>query len=162
MEINLIQILSAVVVLLSSSVPFYFTVKIKDSRQRILSSLLLSALIAYSIHSIFEAFGFDNHQVFTKICFVVAAFGLMTSYIFFQIRKNHVIIGGIFGMIMMASFGTWFVGELFNSFFVMGLENIEIIKYINSIAMTGFGIFLIVRFFWLRNITPIDSKYLNS
>lgn len=162
MEINLIQITSAFIVLLSSSVPFYFAMKVKDGRQRILSSLLLAALIAYSIHSLFEAFGFDNHQVFTKICFVVAAFGLMASYIFFQIRKNHVIIGGIFGMVMMASFGTWFVGEIFNSFFVTGVENNEIIKYINSIVMTGFGIFLIARFLWLRSITPIDSKYLNS
>lgn len=162
MEINLIQIMSAFVVLVSSSVPLYFVMKIKDDRQRILSSLLLFVLIAYSIHSIFESIGLDNHQIFTKICFVVAAFGLMASYVFFQIRINHVIIGGIFGIVMMVSFGTWFVGEISESFLVMGVENNETIEYINSVAMTGFGIFLLARFFWLRNIIPIDSKCLSS
>jgi len=36
------------------------------------------------------------------------------------------------------------------------------IDSISSIVISGFGIFLIVRFFWLRNVMPIEPKYVRS
>ncbi|MHB8603419.1 MAG: hypothetical protein ACYC6W_12480 [Nitrosotalea sp.] len=95
-------------------------------------------------------------------CSIISALGLVASYIFFQFKTNHAVIGGIFGIVMMISFGTWLVGEIAESFLVLGVENNETMEYVNSILMVGFGIFLIVRFFWLRSIMPIESKYLRS
>lgn len=37
-------------------------------------------------------------------------------------------------------------------------EFTESVKYISHGVMTGFGIFLIIRFFWIRNTTHIESK----
>jgi hypothetical protein len=85
----------------------------------------------------------------------------MAAYSFLQFRANHVLIGGLFGIAIIASFGTWMVGELIESF-VVTEENVENVEYINSSVMAGFSIFLIARFFWLRNVMPIEPKYVRS
>ena len=158
--------MSVFIVLVASSIPTYFALKIKTERQRILSLLLFAALIAYSIHSLLESFELVNYQVFTKLCFIVSAFGLMAAYSFYQVRTNHVLIGGIFGIAMIAAFGMWMVGELVEAIAITPTEDgeygIKTIDSISSIAMTGFGIFLIARFFWLRSIMPIEPKYVRS
>lgn len=46
---------------------------------------------------------------------------------------------------MMISFGIWMISELFEA---IAEEN----------CRGGFGIFLIIRFFWIRNTTDIESK----
>jgi hypothetical protein len=167
LELNfLIQIISVLIVLAASSIPIHFALKIKTERQRILSLLLFAALIAYSIHSLLESFELVNYQVFTKLCFIVSAFGLMAAYSFYQVRTNHVLIGGIFGIAMIAAFGMWMVGELIEAIAITpneeGEYGVKSIDSISSIVMAGFGIFLIARFFWLRSVMPIEPKYVRS
>ncbi len=167
MEVNfLIQIISVLIVLAASSIPIHFALKIKTERQRILSSLLFAALIAYSIHSLLESFELVNYQVFTRLCFIVSAFGLMAAYSFYQFRTNHALIGGIFGSAMIAALGTWMVSELVEAIAITPTEDgeygVKSIDSISSIVMAGFGIFLIARFFWLRSIMPIEPKYVRS
>jgi hypothetical protein len=158
--------MSVLIVLAASSIPIHFTLKIKTERQRILSSLLFAALIAYSIHSLLESFELVNYQVFTKLCFIVSAFGLMAAYSFYQVRTNHVLIGGIFGIAMIAAFGMWMVGELIEAIAITPTEDgeygVKSIDSISSIVMAGFGIFLIARFFWLKSVMPIEPKYVRS
>jgi hypothetical protein len=167
LEVNfLIQIISVLIVLAASCIPIYFALKIKTERQRILSSLLFAALIAYSIHSLLESFELVNYQVFTRLCFIISAFGLMAAYSFYQVRTNHALIGGIFGIAMTAAFGTWMVGELVEAIAITPTEDgeygIKSIDSISSIVMAAFGIFLIARFFWLRSVMPIEPKYVRS
>ena len=171
LEVNfLIQIISALIVLASSSIPIHFALKIKTERQRVLSLLLFATLIAYSIHSLLESFELVNYQVFTKLCFIVSAFGLLAAYSFYQFRTNHALIGGIFGIAMIATFGIWMVGELVEAITITttpattedGEYGIKTIDSISSVVMAGFAIFLIVRFFWLKNVMPIEPKYLRS
>ena len=167
MEVNfLIQIISVLIVLAASSIPIHFALKIKTERQRVLSLLLFAALIAYSIHSLLESFERVNYQVFTKLCFIVSAFGLLAAYSFYQVRTNHVLIGGIFGIAMIAAFGMWMVGELVEAIAITPTEDgeygIKTIDNISSIVMAGFGIFLIARLFWLRSVMPIEPKYVRS
>jgi hypothetical protein len=168
----LIQIISVIIVLTASSIPIHFALKIKTERQRILSLLLFAALIAYSIHTLLESFELVNYQVFTKLCFIVSAFGLMAAYSFYQFRTNHALIGGIFGIAMIGAFGMWMVGELVEAIIISTTPlattieheeyGIKAIDSISSIVMAGFGIFLITRFFWLKNVMPIEPKYLRS
>lgn len=87
-------------------------------------------------------------------CFCIR---LIVSYSFFQIRHSNVIIGGLFGLAMMVSFGIWMISELFEAI-AEEEEFTESVKYISHEVMTGFGIFLIIRFFWIRNTTHIESK----
>ena len=167
LEVNfLIQIISVLIVLAASSIPIHFALKIKTERQRILSSFLFVALIAYSIHSLLESFELVNYQVFTKLCFILSAFGLMAAYSFYQVRTNHTLIGGIFGIAMIAAFGMWMLGELVEAIAITPIEDgeygIKTIDSISSIVMAGFGIFLIARFFWLRSVMPIEPKYVRS
>jgi hypothetical protein len=167
MEVNfLIQIISVLIVLAASSIPIHFALKIKTERQRILSSLLLATLIMYSIHSLLESFELVNYQLFTRLCFIVSAFGLMAAYSFYQFRTNHALIGGIFGIVMIAAFGMWMVGELIEAIAITPTEygeyGVKSIDSISSIVMAGFGIFLIARFFWLRSVMPIEPKYVRS
>jgi hypothetical protein len=164
-----LQIISVIIVLAASSIPIHFALKIKTERQRILSSFLFAALIAYSIHSLLESFELVNYQVFTKLCFILSAFGLMAAYSFYQFRTNHALIGGIFGIAMIAAFGMWMVGELVEAIIVTTTSATEDREYgvktidsISSTVMAGFGIFLIARFFWLRSVMPIEPKYLRS
>jgi hypothetical protein len=168
LEVNyyLIQIISVLIVLSASSIPIHFVLKIKTERQRILSSFLFAALIAYCIHTLLESFELVNYQVFTRLCFIVAAFGLMTAYSLYQFRTNHALIGGIFGIAMIAAFGMWMVGELIEAIVITPTEDgeygIKTIDSISSIVMAGFGIFLIARFFWLRTVMPIEPKHVRS
>ena len=81
-----------------------------------------------------------DYSVFTKICLIASVFGLIISYSFFQIRHNNIIIGGIFGLAMMISFGIWMIGELLESV-AEGEESTESVEYISHGVMTGFGNF---------------------
>ncbi|MFZ0556962.1 MAG: hypothetical protein WAM26_16900, partial [Nitrososphaeraceae archaeon] len=100
-----IQLIFPCIVFAASFIPLYFAVKIKNESQRILSSLLFIALLAYGIHSLLESFEVINYDIFAKLCFIISAFGLIVAYIFLQLRSSHLLIGGIFGIAMMASFG---------------------------------------------------------
>jgi hypothetical protein len=44
-----------------------------------------------------------------------------------QFRANHVLIGGLFGIAMIASFGTWMTDELVESF-VVTEEDVEMLN----------------------------------
>jgi hypothetical protein len=114
-------------------------------------------LLTYGIHTVLESVEIIDYSLFTKICLIVSAFGLIISYSFFQIRDSNTIIGGIFGLAMMISFGIWMTGELFEAI-VEGYEFTEDVEYISHGVMTGFGIFLIMRFFWIRNTIHIESN----
>jgi hypothetical protein len=162
MEANLIQIISACAIIGASSIPLHFALKIKADKQRILSSLLFIALLAYAIHSLLEAFELFNYNIFAKICFIIAAFGLMTSYSVYQVKTNHVLIGGVFGIAMMAAFGAWMTAELAEAVILTNEEYHEIVDNIASTVMAGFGIFLIARFLWLRSIMPVEPSYTRS
>ena len=74
---ELIQLIAPDVVFAASIIPLYFAVKIRNESQRILSSLLCIALLAYGIHSLLESFEVVNFDMFAKLCFIVSAFGLM-------------------------------------------------------------------------------------
>ncbi|MGH9977726.1 MAG: hypothetical protein ACRD8Z_18110 [Nitrososphaeraceae archaeon] len=109
---DLVQLTSLVIVFAASIIPLYFLVNIKTESQRILSSLLFIALLANGIHSLLESFEVITYDMFAKLCFIVSAFGLMIAYSFLQLRSSHVLIGGIFGIAMMTSFGVLTVGEI--------------------------------------------------
>ncbi len=164
MEINLVQITSACIVLVSTLIPLNFMIGVKARRQRVLSSILLIVLAAYSTHSLLEVFALlgADYQVFTKLCFVISAFGLIASYSFYQMKGNHTLIGGIYGISMIAAFGTWITVELFEAASVISGESIEMAENISSIVMAVFALFLIGRYFWLRSILPIEPNYLRS
>ena len=154
-----IQLIFPGIVFAASFIPLYFAVNIKNESQRILSSLLFTALIAYGIHSLLESFEVINYDIFAKLCFIISAFGLMVAYLFLQLRSSHLFIGGIFGIAMIASFGVWMAGELLEAtLFVTEGEKHETIDLISSGVMAGFGIFIIVRFLWLRRIVFIESR----
>jgi hypothetical protein len=154
---EIIQIISASLILAASVIPLYFVLMIRTKKQKILSSFLIIALLTYGIHTILESVEVIDYSLFTKICLFASVFGLIVSYSFFQIRHSNVIIGGLFGLAMMISFGIWMIGELFEAV-VEEDEFTESFEYISHGVMTGFGIFLIIRFFWIRNIIHIESK----
>jgi hypothetical protein len=154
---EIIQIISASLILAASVIPLYFVLMIRTKKQKILSSFLIIALLTYGIHTILESVEVIDYSLFTKICLFASVFGLIVSYSFFQIRHSNVIIGGLFGLAMMISFGIWMIGELFEAV-VEEEEFTESVEYISHGVMTGFGIFLIIRFFWIRNIIHIESK----
>lgn len=171
---ELIQVISAGVAFAASCIPLYFAIKVKHESQRILSSLLFVALLAYGFHSMLESFEIINYDFFAKVCFIISAFGLMVSYSIFQLKRSHALIGGIFGIAMMASFAVWMAGELFEAIVITtttkeqveeGEEGEEqrhrpdeIIDSISSLVMSGFGVFLIFRFFWLRKAATLEAK----
>jgi len=158
MEI-IIQIISASIIFVASLIPLYFVLRIRTKQQKILSSLLFIALLTYGIHTLLESLGFIDYGLFTKICLIASAFGLIISYSFFQVRHSNVIIGGIFGLAMMISFGIWMIGELFEAISEEH-EFTESVEYISHGVMTGFGVFLIMRFIWIRNTIHIEPKNL--
>jgi hypothetical protein len=143
---EIIQIISASLILAASVIPLYFVLMIRTKKQKILSSFLIIALLTYGIHTILESVEVIDYSLFTKICLFASVFGLIVSYSFFQIRHSNVIIGGLFGLAMMISFGIWMIGELFEAV-VEEDEFTESFEYISHGVMTGFGIFLIIRFF---------------
>jgi hypothetical protein len=157
MEMEIIPIISASIIFVASLIPLYFVLRIRTKQQKILSSFLFIALLTYGIHTVLESVEIINYSLFTKICLIASAFGLIISYSFFQIRHNNAIIGGIFGLAMMISFGIWMIGELFETV-VEEEEFTESFEYISNGVMIGFGIFLIIRFFWIRNNIYIESK----
>ena len=176
MNMELIQVISAGVAFAASSIPLYFAIKVKHESQRILSSLLFVALLAYGFHSILESFEIINYDLFAKVCFIISAFGLMVSYSLFQLKRSHALIGGIFGIAMMASFAVWMAGELFEAIVTPTTKEVgqgvreehlqhhphETIDSISSLVMSGFGVFLIFRFFWLRKGSYIRGKTIDD
>jgi hypothetical protein len=107
---ELMQFIFTSIVFAASFIPLYFAVYIKSEGQRIISSLLFTALLG--IHSLLESFEVINYDIFVKLCFIISAFGLMVAYTILQIKSSHVLIGGMFGIAMVASFGVWMAGEL--------------------------------------------------
>jgi Na+/phosphate symporter len=157
MEMEIIPIISASIIFVASLIPLYFVLRIRTKQQKILSSFLFIALLTYGIHTVLESVEIINYSLFTKICLIASAFGLIISYSFFQIRHNNAIIGGIFGLAMMISFGIWMIGELFETV-VEEEEFTESVEYISHGVMTGFGVFLIARFFWIRKIIRLEAE----
>jgi hypothetical protein len=156
---ELVQFIFLAIVFTASIIPLYFAVNIKTGNQRILSSLLFAALLAYGVHSLLESFEVVNYDMFAKLCFIVSAVGLMIAYSFLQLKSSNVLIGGIFGIAMMTSFGMWMVGEILEStLYVTEGEQHENIDLVTSGVMAGFGIFIIVRFLWLRSTVFVESR----
>jgi hypothetical protein len=79
---TLIQIISASVAVAASLIPLHFILKIRAERQRILSTILFTVLVAYAAHTFLEASGALNYTLFTRFCFIISAFGLMASFSF--------------------------------------------------------------------------------
>jgi hypothetical protein len=73
---------------------------------------------------------------------------------------------------MMASFAVWMAGELFEAIVITTTKEQveegageeqrhhpdETIDSISSLVMSGFGVFLIFRFFWLRKAATLEAK----
>ncbi len=169
MNMELIQVLSAGAAFAASSIPLSLAVKVKHESQRILSSLLFVALLAYGFHSMLESFEIINYDLFAKVCFIIFAFGFMVSYPILQLKRSHALAAGIFGVAMMVSFAVWMADEFIEAV-VIGRgegegggeggedEHPETIDSISSLVMTEFGIFLIVRFLWLRKAVALETK----
>lgn len=156
---ELMQFILTSVVLAASVVPLYLAVNIKSESQRIISLFLFIALLAYGIHSLLQSFEVINYDILVKLCFIISACGLMIAYSILQLKSSHVLIGGMFGIAMMTSFGVWMTGELLEvTLFATERDRHEIIELISSSAMAGFGIFIIVRFLWLHRIMFVESK----
>jgi len=156
---ELMQLIFTSVVFAASFIPLYFAVNIKSESQRIMSSLLFIALLAYGIHSLLESFEVINYEIFVKLCFIISASGLVVAYSIIQLKNSRILIGGMFGIAMMASFGVWMAGDLLEAtLFFAEREQHEIIDRISSGVMAGFGIFIIVRFLWLRRIVFVESR----
>lgn len=155
---EILQIISVCAVILASIIPLYFVFKVKTNREVLLSSILLfSALIAYGIGVIVENFAEDIEGPLFQICLVAAVIGTMASYIIIQKRHSHSLIGGMFGMVMLSVFGALLIGEIVGNL----QPNFMPIKYFNSFLMIGFGLFIITRYFWLRNDRQLKTKLAN-
>jgi hypothetical protein len=159
MELSLMQLIFTSVVFAASIVPLYFAVNIRSESQRIISLLLFIALLSFEIHSVLESFEIFNYDIFVKLCFLISACILITAYSILQLKSSHVLIGGMFGIAMITSFGVWMAGELLEStLFAAAAELHEDMDQICSGVMAGFGIFIIVRFLWLRRIVYVESR----
>jgi hypothetical protein len=153
--------ISASAAVVASSVPLNFILKVKADRQRILSAILFTALIAYASHTYLESSGLLNYQLLTRICFVVSALGLVAAYSFYQIRSNHPVIAGAFGAAMVSSFAIWMVAELIEPATTSVIQA-QTLEFAGSSAMAGLAVFVLARFFWLRSIAPIRTGQLRS
>jgi hypothetical protein len=158
MELYLMQLIFTSVVFAASIVPLYFAVNIRSESQKFISLFLFIALLAYGIHSLLESFEVINYDILVKLCFIISACGLIIAYSILQLKSSHVLIGGMFGIAMIISFGVWMVGELLEATLFVAEEQHEIIDQISSGVMAGFGIFIIVRFLWLRRIVFVESR----
>ena len=161
MEANLLELVSAGVVLSASSIPIYLIYSVRAQRQRLLSSILLAALLNFAALSILESFELTNYQIVAKLFFITSALFLVVTYFVFQLRANHVLVGGLFGVAMIVAFGTWIAGEIVEVSYLSG-ENSKTLDSITSMLMAGFGGFLFARYFWLRSIMPIETKHLKE
>jgi hypothetical protein len=54
------------------------------------------------------------------------------------------------------------VGELLEAIFIVTGEQHETIDLTSSGMMTGFDVFIIVRFLWLRSIVFVESQRVND
>lgn len=164
MELNLVQITSACIVLASLLVPINFMLGVKSDKQRFLSAILFVVLQAYVIHSLLEAYDIVamGYQVLAKLCFVTAAFGLIAAYMIYQVKARHGLIGGLFGTAMLIAFGVWMSAEIIESSGLVVGERMEIVENVGAIFMGGFGIFIVARYFWLRQTMPIEPNYIPS
>jgi hypothetical protein len=71
--------------------------------------------------------------------------------------EKHPVIAGAFGAAMVVSFTIWMVAELMKSTTVSEMQT-QILELAGSSAMAGFAAFVLVRFFWIRSIAPIDTR----
>jgi hypothetical protein len=154
-----IQLAFLVLVFAASIIPLYFAINIKTESQRILSILLFISLVAYGIHSLLELFEVINYDVFAKLCFIGSAIGVIVAYFLLQLRSSHVLIGGIFGVVMMISFLVWMTIEFLEAILIVAEEEqYESLDLISAGVMGGFSIFIIIRFLWLKRIVFIESR----
>lgn len=66
-------------------------------------------------------------------------------------------IAGAFGAAMVVSFTIWMVAELMDS--TTGSEmQTQILELAGPSAMAGFAVLVLLRFFWIRSIAPIDTR----
>lgn len=94
-------------------------------------------------------------MIILEVCFVAAVVGTVVSYVIFQKRNYNVMIGGIFGIAMLAVFGMWLIGEMIEAFI---LDDNTAAIYLNSSVMIGFGIFIFARFFLLRRNLQLEAR----
>lgn len=94
-------------------------------------------------------------MIILEVCFVAAVVGTVVSYVIFQKRNYNVMIGGIFGIAMLAVFGTWLIGEMIEAFI---LDDNTAAIYLNSSVMIGFAIFIFARFFLLRRNLQLEAR----
>lgn len=149
---EIIQIISAIVVFIASSIPIYFASQVFRNKAVFFSSVLLFlALVTYGIGIVTELYTEHLGEFIIKFCLAAAVIGTMTSYIVLQRRRSRMLIGGMFGLVMLVSFGTLFIGETLEVFF----PQVMVLKYLNSSTMIGFGIFIVFRYLWLRRELPL-------
>jgi hypothetical protein len=154
-----IHLVFLALVFAASIIPLYLAINIRTESQRILSILLFISLVTYGIHSLLESFEVINYDIFAKLCFIVSAIGVIVAYFFLQLKNSHVLIGGIFGVVMIISFLVWMTIEFLEATLIVAEdEQYEIMDLISSGVMGGFGIFIIARFMWLRKIMFIESR----
>lgn len=152
---EIIHITSLVMSFLASIVPVYFAIKIRDNREVLtVSALLSAALLAYGLHGIMELWWQGSIILILEICFVAAVIGTIISYMIFRKKRYNAIIGGMFGLAMLTVFGTWLMGEIIESL----LEDDMTVIYLNSSAMIGFAIFIFARFFLLRRTLHLETR----
>ncbi|HZD36807.1 MAG TPA: hypothetical protein VE130_16500, partial [Nitrososphaeraceae archaeon] len=78
--------------------------------------------------------------------------GTLLAYLLFRKKEiPYLSFGGVFGIALFLVLGIWIAAEMIRLF--LPSYTIESI-YSVSLAMIGFGILLLVRFFWLKNQYP--------
>jgi hypothetical protein len=150
-EVMTILAASAAIVLLSAMVPLYFIIKVKYNRRVLLSSItLIAVLVSYASHAILESVWQDYYELI-RICFIVSMSGTILTYFLFNKKQTILPVTGVYGISLFLVFVIW-VGSETIKLFIPAYAVIA--TYFVSIAMIGFGISLVTRFFWLRNQFP--------
>ncbi|HZD34785.1 MAG TPA: hypothetical protein VE130_06230 [Nitrososphaeraceae archaeon] len=144
--------ISAAIVFISLAVPFYFIVKVNYNRKVFISSILLSiVLLSYVLHVLLESVWQNNSEII-RICVIISIAGTLLAYLLFRKKEiPYLSFGGVFGIALFLVLGIWIAAEVIRLF--LPSYTIESI-YSVSLAMIGFGILLLVRFFWLKNQYP--------
>jgi hypothetical protein len=148
---EIIHIASAAITLLSAMVPIYFIIKVSYNRKVFFSSILLfTVLMSYGVHAILESIWQNNFELI-RICFMVSITGTLITYLAFRKKQTTFPISGVFGIALLLVFCIWISSETIRLF--IPSYAIEA-TYFVSLAMIGFGILLLVKFFWLRYQYP--------
>jgi len=138
--------------MVSASVPFYFIVSVSYNRKVFFSSILLfTVLISYGLHAIIESIWQYNSELI-RVCFMVSIIGTLLTYLLFRKKETTTFpVRGVFGITLFLVLGTWISSETIRLFIPSYAVEAT---YCVSLAMIGFGILILVKFFWLRNKYP--------